>query len=59
MKALRGLAPIGAAAVLLVSAGLSQAQEMQELNFMSANETSCAPYPQMTAQVFGFGRRKG
>jgi NitT/TauT family transport system substrate-binding protein len=46
---------VGLAALVLASTlSLAQAQEKLTVNFMSSNDSSCSPFPQMNAQVFGF-----
>jgi hypothetical protein len=46
---------LGALAVALASTiSLAQAQEQLTVNFMSSNDQSCSPFPQMNADVFGF-----
>jgi NitT/TauT family transport system substrate-binding protein len=48
-----------ALAAFSAATGTSVAQEMKTLNFMSSNETSCSPYPQHVADVFGFWSERG
>jgi NitT/TauT family transport system substrate-binding protein len=46
---------VGLAALALASTlSLAHAQEKLTVNFMSSNDSSCSPFPQMNAQVFGF-----
>lgn len=46
---------VGLAAVALASTvSLANAQDKLTVNFMSSNDQSCSPFPQMNAQVFGF-----
>ncbi len=44
-------------AVALASA--AQAQELKNINFMSANDGSCSAYPQFTLQAFGYLEKEG
>jgi len=38
----------------LVGMPLAQAQEMQEINVITPNDSSCGPYPQFAGEDFGF-----
>jgi NitT/TauT family transport system substrate-binding protein len=49
-------------AVAAIAAGLAsavQAQELKPFNFMPSNDSSCSPFPQMNAEVFGFWEEEG
>jgi NitT/TauT family transport system substrate-binding protein len=50
----RLLSGLAAAAMAASFASAVQAQELKPFNFMSSNDSSCSPFPQMNAQVFGF-----
>jgi NitT/TauT family transport system substrate-binding protein len=46
----------GAAALLVAPA---TAQEVQTINVMTSNDTSCSPYPQIASDEFGFFAKEG
>jgi NitT/TauT family transport system substrate-binding protein len=45
---------IGAAAVGALAFGPAQAQDMEEINVITANDSTCSLYEEWTADVFGF-----
>ena len=47
------------AAVGALSIGAAQAQELKNINFMSANDGSCSVYPQFAMQAFGYLEKEG
>ena len=53
----KGLVGVALGAVALASA--VQAQELKDFNFMSSNDSSCSPFPQMNAEVWGFWADEG
>jgi NitT/TauT family transport system substrate-binding protein len=54
------LKSVGVAAVALAGTiSVAQAQEQLTVNFMSSNDQSCSPFPQMNAEVFGFWKDLG
>jgi NitT/TauT family transport system substrate-binding protein len=50
---------IAAAAVAVLTLSAPQAQELQTINVMTSNDQSCSPYPQITADEFGFFAEEG
>jgi NitT/TauT family transport system substrate-binding protein len=50
---------IGAAVGALSLGSAAQAQELKNINFMSANDGSCSVYPQFALQAFGFLEKEG
>jgi NitT/TauT family transport system substrate-binding protein len=48
-----------AAAVAIGSASLAQAQDLQTVNFMSPNDSTCAVYPQFNADLLGYWADEG
>jgi NitT/TauT family transport system substrate-binding protein len=57
-RSLVGKVLVGAA-VGALSVGAAQAQELKNINFMSANDGSCSVYPQFAMQAFGFLEKEG
>jgi ABC-type nitrate/sulfonate/bicarbonate transport system substrate-binding protein len=47
------------AAVGALSLGAAEAQELKNINFMSANDGSCSVFPQFMMQAFGFLEKEG
>jgi NitT/TauT family transport system substrate-binding protein len=47
------------AAVGALSLGVAEAQELKNINFMSANDGSCSVFPQFMMQAFGFLEKEG
>jgi NitT/TauT family transport system substrate-binding protein len=47
------------AAVGALSLGAAEAQELQNINFMSANDGSCSVFPQFMMQAFGYLEKEG
>ena len=52
-------AMLGAAVGALSFGSVVQAQELKNINFMSANDGSCSVYPQFALQAFGFLEKEG
>jgi NitT/TauT family transport system substrate-binding protein len=50
---------LGAAVGALAFGTVAQAQDMQTVNFMSPNDSTCAVYPQFTSQVLGYWEDQG
>ena len=50
---------LAASAMLTILASAPEAQELKPFNFMSANNSSCGPFPQMNAEVLGFWAEEG
>jgi NitT/TauT family transport system substrate-binding protein len=50
---------IAAAAVAALTLSTAQAQELQTINVMTSNDQSCSPYPQISADEFGFFAKAG
>lgn len=55
----RLLSGLAAAALAAGFAAAVEAQELKTVNFMSSNDRSCSPFPQMNADVFGFWEEEG
>jgi NitT/TauT family transport system substrate-binding protein len=55
----RLLSGLAAAVMAAGFASAVQAQELKTFNFMSSNDSSCSPFPQMNAEVFGFWEEEG
>jgi NitT/TauT family transport system substrate-binding protein len=51
----RSLCILGAGLAALTFGSAAQAQELKNINFMSANNTSCTEWPEFTMQEDGFG----
>jgi ABC-type nitrate/sulfonate/bicarbonate transport system substrate-binding protein len=50
---------LGAAVGALSLGSAAQAQELKNINFMSANDGSCSVYPQFAMQAFGYLEKEG
>ena len=58
LSSIAGKALLGAA-VGALAFGSAQAQELKNINFMSANDGSCSVFPQFMMQAFGFLEKEG
>jgi NitT/TauT family transport system substrate-binding protein len=45
--------------VALGTPGIGHAQDLQKVTVLTSNDTSCGPYPQVTADEFGFFEKEG
>ncbi len=52
-------AMLGAAVGALSFRSVAQAQELKNINFMSANDGSCSVFPQFVMQAFGYLEKEG
>lgn len=50
---------LGAAVGALTLGAAAQAQDLQEVNFMSPNNATCSVYPQFNGQIFGYFEANG
>jgi NitT/TauT family transport system substrate-binding protein len=58
-SSLVGKALVGAAVGALALGATAHAQELKNINFMSANDGSCSVYPQFMMQAFGYLEDEG